>query len=112
MRASKYEAEGTNVTDEEEFEFSAAAGEAVDDALAAIERIANAGNRFRAAVEKQFGAEVATREATWFITEVHRELALHLDLVGSASGGWPEWRKKAELLAWMKPRNRTRLRAA
>jgi len=58
------------------------------------------------------GAEVATREATWFITEVHRELALHLDFIGSASGGWPEWRKKGELLAWMKPKSRTRLRAA
>jgi hypothetical protein len=51
---------------------SAAAGEAVHEALAAIERIANAGNRFRAAVEKRFGAEVATREATWLITKVHR----------------------------------------
>ena len=100
------------MSDEEEFEFSAAAGEAVDDALAGIERIANAGNRFRAAVEKRFGAEVATREATWFITEVHRELALHLDFIGSTSGGWPEWRKRAELLAWMKPKSRARLRAA
>jgi hypothetical protein len=95
-----------------ENEFSAAAGKAVDDALAAIETISKAGDSFRAAVEERFGAEVATREATWFITEVHRELALHLDFIGSTSGGWPEWRKKGELLAWMKPKSRTRLRAA
>jgi hypothetical protein len=98
------------VNDEEEF--SAAIGKAVDDALAAIATIGKAGKRFRAAVEERFGDEVATQEATWFITEVHRELALYLDLIGSTSGSWPEWRKKADLLAWMKPKNRTRLRAA
>ncbi|MFL5075060.1 MAG: hypothetical protein ACJ8C6_06475 [Microvirga sp.] len=96
----------------DENEFSAAAGKAVDDALAAIETIGKAGDSFRAAVEERFGAEVARREATWFITEVHRELALHLDFIGSTSGGWPEWRKKGELLAWMKPKSRARLRAA
>ena len=57
-----------------ENEFSAAAGKAVDDALAAIETISKAGDSFRAAVEERFGAEVARREATWFITEVHRPL--------------------------------------
>ena len=45
----------------DENEFSAAAGKAVDDALAAIETIGKAGDNFRAAVEERFGAEVARR---------------------------------------------------